>query len=487
MPDEDRYALKDRIARLWGRLRGRRPVGRGAITLGEGVIVDGRFAIRRLLGIGGTSAVYVAQQISMGRDVALKVLRSELLSREQVTERFVREVRAVSRLTSPHTISVYDVGRTEDGLLYIAMELLKGRSLFRLMVDEPSPMSVWRAVSLVDQVLNSLEEAHQQGVLHRDLKPENIFIIPGAGMTEFAKVLDFGIAQLGDDAEGRDSDRGLVVGTPRYMSPEQMEGRPLDPRSDLYSLATILFELIAGRPPFEAATPVALALRKIQEDPPRLRQVNPRVRIPAELEAFLYRALSRDPQRRPQNASEFKNLLALSMEGFGESSGPAAEPDLPAAQSRVVVAGSSPVLQEPPAHPAPPERHVESPKEQGDATSKVESRLIPNERRASYRFSRTMAVRFSYEGREIRATTTDISIDGAFLFSRALPPPGTQIEVIFENVGHTVFKVHLIGEVVRLVERPTGPGEVRGFAVRWVFSPHGRRPQTLQDLFATGY
>lgn len=441
-------------------------MGATAMTLGEGVVVDGRFAIRRLLGIGGTSAVYVAQQISMGRDVALKVLRSELLSREQATERFVREVRAVSRLTSPHTISVYDVGRTEDGLLYIAMELLKGRSLFRLMTEESAPMSVWRAVSLVDQVLNSLEEAHQAGVLHRDLKPENIFVIPGASQTEFAKVLDFGIAQLGDDAEGRDSDRSLVVGTPRYMSPEQMEGKALDPRSDLYSLATILYELIAGRPPFEAATPVALALRKIQEVAPPLRQVNPHARIPDELEVFLRRALSRDPEQRPQNASEFKNLLALAMEGFG-SEGP--EVRLKADATRAPVA-EAPVESRPALEPPP-----------------VEPRPRPFDRRATSRIARMMAVVFTFEGQDCRATTTDISARGAFLFSRALPPVGTRLEIVFENPGHTVFKIHMIAEVVRVVERPTKPGEVRGFAVRWVFSPNARKPNTVEELFATGY
>ncbi len=472
--------MKDRIARLWGRLRGRRPLGATAMTLGEGVVVDGRFAIRRLLGIGGTSAVYVAQQISMGRDVALKVLRSELLSREQATERFVREVRAVSRLTSPHTISVYDVGRTEDGLLYIAMELLKGRSLFRLMTEEGVPMSVWRAVSLVDQVLNSLEEAHQVGVLHRDLKPENIFVIPGAGGTEFAKVLDFGIAQLGDDAEGRDSDRSLVVGTPRYMSPEQMEGRPLDPRSDLYSLATILFELIAGRPPFEAATPVALALRKIHETPPAVRDIAPHVRIPDELEVFLRRALARDPDRRPRDASEFKNLLALAMEGFGE---------MPARESPVVHMTGTPEGAILPPSPKPPQGLMPDspPQVEPPRAPQAEPRPAPSDRRASARLPRMLAVRFSHEGQEFRATTTDISAGGAFLFSRALPPPGSQVEVIFENPGHTVFKIHLIGKVVRVVERPTAPGEVRGFAIRWVFSPHARRPKTVEELFATGY
>ena len=252
--------MGDRFTNLWSRLRGgaKGPLGPTALTLGEGVVVDGRFAVKGLLGIGGTSAVYIAEQTSMGREVALKILRSELITREQATDRFVREVRAISRLSSPHTVSVYDVGRTPEGLLFIAMELLRGRSLFQVMSDEPGPMSPWRAVQIVDQVLESLAEAHASGVLHRDLKPENIFVIEGTAAKEFAKVLDFGIAQLGDEAAVETQPRGMVVGTPRYMSPEQMSGKPLDARSDLYSLATVLFEMLSGHPPFEAATPLAL-------------------------------------------------------------------------------------------------------------------------------------------------------------------------------------------------------------------------------------
>lgn len=441
--------MKDRIARLWGKLRGRKPIGPSATTLGEGVILDGRFAIKSLLGIGGTSAVYVAEQLSMGRQVALKVLRSELLSREQATERFVREVRAVSRLTSPHTIAVYDVGRTPEGLLYIAMELLKGRSLFRVMTEDPMPMSVWRAVRLVEQVLHSLGEAHEAGVLHRDLKPENIFVLPGPGGTEFAKVLDFGIAQLGDDAEGRESERGIVVGTPRYMSPEQMQGKPLDPRSDLYSLATILFEMVAGSPPFEAPNPVALALRKIQEDPPLVREVNPQAKIPGELEVFLQRALARDPERRPRDASEFKNLLLLAVEGHKETP----QPTKATPASRKVSRG--PVSQ-----------------------SVLDSRKHP-------RIRRMLGVTFFLDG-EVRATTLDISAGGAFIFSQRLPPVGAQVEFAFDNPKGTAFKVHLLGEVVRVVERPTAPGEVRGFAVRWIFGRDVKVPETLEEIFQSG-
>lgn len=455
--------MKDRIARLWGKIRGIRPLGATAMTLSVGTMVDGRFRIKGLIGIGGTSAVYVAEQISMGRDVALKVLRSELLSREQATERFVREVRAISRLTSPHTISVYDVGRTEDGLLYIAMELLKGRSLFRLMTEEPGPMSPWRAVNLVSQVLNSLGEAHQAGVLHRDLKPENIFIIPGAGRTEFVKVLDFGIAQLGDDAPMRESERSIVVGTPRYMSPEQMEGKPLDPRSDLYSLATILFELLAGVPPFEAPTPVALALRKIREDPPRIRDLVPGVRVPKELEDFLVRALARDPDKRPKDASEFQNLMLIAMEGFREEG--------PPEQERLSESGE-----------VPSAREVEEPR-----PSLEEPKKVPGDRREAPRIMRMMGVTFQYKGRECRATTTDISVSGAFFFSREIPEVGDRIEFVFDSVSQGPFKYHLIGEVVRTVQRPEGPGQVRGFAVKWVFSEGARRPKTVDELFASGY
>ena len=491
--------MKDFLANVWRRVvRRSRPVGMTATTLGHGVVVDGRFAIKRLLGFGGSSAVYVAEQRSMGREVALKVLRSEVITHEQALDRFLRETQAVSRLTSPHTISVYDVGRTDDGLLYIAMELLKGRPLFQQMTDEPGPVSIWRAVNIVDQVLDSLDEAHELGVLHRDLKPENIFVIQGAGSSEFAKVLDFGIAELTDMPSTRDSDMGLVVGTPRYMSPEQMEGKDLDPRTDLYSLATILFELLAGVPPFEADSPLALALKKIRETPPTIGDVNPRVRVPKEIELFLERALSRDPDKRPESASEFKNLLTLAM----EDQEPEAEGDAPP-ETMVRLGVAQPPPESPRPEPTPPRRTSTPPggvprlekEDQAKPAPKAPAKeppaepppsrqpLHPEDRRTTARQRRTIATRFKYEGKECRATTTDISPDGAFLFSRVLPELGRRLEFVFLNPGRASFMIHISGTVVRTVEKPSAPGEVRGFAIHWVFPASAKKPRSIPELF----
>lgn len=452
--------MGDRFTSLWSRIRGgtKGPLGPTATTLGDGVVVDGRFAIKGLLGIGGTSAVYVAEQTSMGRDCALKVLRSELISREQATDRFVREVRAISRLASPHTVSVYDVGRTPEGLLFIAMELLRGRSLFQVMTDEPGPMVLWRAVHLVDQILESLAEAHASGVLHRDLKPENIFIIESTTSKEFAKVLDFGIAQLGDETDLQANPRGMVVGTPRYMSPEQMSGKALDARSDLYSLATMLFELLSGQPPFEAPTALDLALAKINRVAPTLKAANPAVEVPDEVEMFLARALARDPADRYPTATEFRNLLALAVEGHlpDATAFLATEP-----ARRTYTTRYAPRPKPAPAEPPPPPRR-------------------PADRRQNGREPRMMKVRFRLDGADHKATSTDVGRGGAFFASRILPPVGARIEIAVLGASGDVVARNL-AEVIRVVEAAGGPAAVRGFAVRWVPSDPGRPQVSVDD------
>ncbi|MBP7127206.1 protein kinase [Myxococcota bacterium] len=440
--------MADRPPTLWNRIFGAKaPAGRSSTTLGEGVVIDGRFAIRRLLGIGGSSAVYVAEQISMGREVALKILRSELLGREAMVQRFLREVRAVSRLTSPHTIAVYDVGITGDGHAFIAMELLKGESLYQAMVRENGPFDPVRAAHLISQCCESLAEAHSVGVLHRDLKPENLFLVASPTSREFVKVLDFGIAQLGDEADAREEPRGVVVGTASYMSPEQMLGQPLDPRSDLYSLATILYELVAGCLPFDAPTPRELGVLKTTRDAPPVRRRNPSRAIPPELEMFLARALSRSPGDRPADAREFRNLLRMAVEGLSGEDDEA----------------------ETPGPGAPRDRKDPGTGPQGD-------------RRKFQRRPRIVKVRFLSEGKEYRATSVDTSGGGAFLASRHLPPVGAMIEVLVDGglEGRAVARTQ--GEVVRVVETPSGPTGVRGFAVRWKAPEAAGAPVSVDDL-----
>lgn len=275
-----------------------------------GTTIDGRFTLVELLGLGGMGAVYRAHQHSMDRDVALKLMRPETAGDEAAVKRFFREARAASKLNNPHTITVFDFGQTQEGMLYLAMELLRGRSLAKALRDLGGPMEPARAIRIVDQILDSLDEAHANGILHRDLKPDNIFLLDTRGGEDFVKVLDFGIAKVREPGGQSLTATGMAFGTPTYMSPEQAQAKELDARSDLYAVGVILFEMLAGKPPFEAETPLALALKKVQERAPTVYHVNPDVRIPESLERLLARLLDSNVEARPKTASEVRALLA---------------------------------------------------------------------------------------------------------------------------------------------------------------------------------
>lgn len=286
--------------------------------------IDGRFTVAELLGRGGMGAVYRARQHSMDRDVALKVLRRELTGDEKAVRRFFHEARAASRLANPHTVTVFDFGQSADGLLYIAMEMLRGRPLSTVIREEGRPLDAVRAVAIVGQLLDSLTEAHSVGVLHRDIKPDNIFLLEGPSTRDFVKVLDFGIAKIQDADTTNLTATGMAFGTPTYMSPEQAKAAELDPRSDIYSAGVVLFELLAGKPPFQADTPMALVIRKVQEIAPTVQHVNPDVQVPVALSLALARMLSPLPADRPADAGEARRLLEAALVTAPTMTGPLA-------------------------------------------------------------------------------------------------------------------------------------------------------------------
>ena len=276
-----------------------------------GRTVAGRFTILSRLGAGSMGTVYKARQDAMGRLVAVKILRQERAFDSNAKARFEREARANSVLVSPHTVTVFDFGVAEDGSVFLAMELLEGEPLSARVRRGRLPAPL--AVRLAREALGSLSEAHGKGIIHRDIKPDNLFLArtpanDGSGPMDVCKVLDFGIAKVMREeahVDALETQAGTVFGTPRYMSPEQAQGKKLDARSDLYALGVILYQMLAGRPPFEDEDAVVVMARHIKEPPPRISSIAPDARVNEALERVVLRALSKDPDQRPASAEEF--------------------------------------------------------------------------------------------------------------------------------------------------------------------------------------
>ncbi len=283
-----------------------------------GRTVAGKFVIEKFLGGGAMGAVYRARQLALEKDVALKVLHRSLQVDPSFAQRFQREAKVASRLDHPNLLRVIDYGEEPDGLLYIAMEYLEGRDLCQVM-QEDWPLPAERIADIVMQALAAMAAAHELGVVHRDLKPENIMVLRGKDDegkdVDTVKVCDFGIAKLTEGETLRASappeDKltvaGSIVGTPEYMSPEQGSGQPLDPRSDIYSMGIILYQLITGRVPFTSDSPIATVLKHISENPEPPRSIYPGV--DPTLEAIAMRALSKSRDDRFQNAREMRTAL----------------------------------------------------------------------------------------------------------------------------------------------------------------------------------
>jgi len=274
-----------------------------------GKTIAGRYEILQKLGEGGMGVVYKAMQTSVERIVALKILHPHMTVNEEALKRFQREAKTTSKLRHVNSIHIYDFG-VEDNLSFLVMEYIEGESLDDV-IRKSGPLELPRFANIVRQVCYALAEAHDLGIVHRDLKPGNIYLSRKRDGSEEVKVLDFGIAKVVGEQQNvtRLTQTGMIIGTPQYMSPEQVEGIPLDHRSDVYSLGIIMYELLTGETPFQAETPFQLLMKHVKEKPVPPRKFRPNLAIPEAVEKIVLKALEKDPAKRFQSISELQQNL----------------------------------------------------------------------------------------------------------------------------------------------------------------------------------
>ncbi len=290
-----------------------------------GRTLAGKYRLDALLGEGGMGGVYRARQVALDKAVAVKVMHEHLASDPLFVARFHREARATSRLDHANSVRVLDFGEEPDGVLYLAMELLDGKSLFTV-IEEEGPLPLPRIVNIVSQALSALVAAHQAGIIHRDLKPENIMLRRRKGEDghdeELVKILDFGIAQMAEAPEESDAPArakrgkltvaGLAIGTPDYMSPEQARGETLDARSDVYSMGVMLYLLLSDRTPFDGPTAMSIVLMHQNQEPLPPSAIRPDV--DPRLEAVCLRAMRKRPEERWASAREMRAALRAAID-----------------------------------------------------------------------------------------------------------------------------------------------------------------------------
>jgi serine/threonine-protein kinase len=293
----------------------------------------GEFRILRRLGRGGMAEVFLAEQTSLKRNVAVKVLREDRPSDETHLKRFKTEAMAAAALSHPNIVQVYTIG-DHEGTHYIAQEYVQGLNL-REYVTRKGPPEMQVALHIMKQVAGALQAAHAAGIVHRDIKPENIMLTRRGDV----KVADFGLAQLAHDTEGVNLTQvGVTMGTPLYMSPEQVSGRKLDPRSDLYSLGVTCYHMLTGAPPFRGQTALAVAVQHLKQDPDPLENV--RGDLPAALCRIVHKMMAKNVEKRYQSAQEVLKDLKRISQGDGAGPGVAEvepEPDLPENDERTGV------------------------------------------------------------------------------------------------------------------------------------------------------
>ncbi|MCI0663160.1 MAG: bifunctional serine/threonine-protein kinase/formylglycine-generating enzyme family protein [Acidobacteria bacterium] len=297
-----------------------------------GRVLGGRYQLDQCIGAGGMGEIYRARRLHIGDTVAVKVLRPDVVENEKLRQRFYREARAAAMLHHPNAVVIHDFSEDNDGTAYIVMELLVGRSLRQLLIDEVT-ISAKRAYGIIRQTCAALDAGHRNGIIHRDIKPDNIILLDSHDGVDHIKLLDFGIAKLREKGldtaslEQRLTNLGTVIGTPHYMSPEQCQGEDADPRSDIYSLGIVLYELLTGVAPFIAKTPTGIAIKHVTEAPRPLRELNPN--ITPSIEKAVLSALEKNPNARPQTALELARMFEAALNVELETA------QLPAAGQRI--------------------------------------------------------------------------------------------------------------------------------------------------------
>jgi serine/threonine-protein kinase len=283
-----------------------------AVAAGDsviGLVLSDKYRVVREIGRGGMGVVYEAEHVELGKRVAIKLMLDKYAQDGEATARFHREARAAGRIGNPHIIDVVDTG-SHSGRPFVVMELLSGLPLSKV-IEMSGAIPPWRAIPIMRQVLRAVGAAHAKGIIHRDLKPDNIFILSQDDHHDFVKLLDFGISKVVDADEQiaftKLTTTGVVMGTPLYMAPEQAMGQPIERAADLYACGVILFEMLAGRPPFEGQTYAVLVAKLLTQPPPMLSELKPG--LPGALVAAVHRALEKEPKDRFVSAEQF--LMAL--------------------------------------------------------------------------------------------------------------------------------------------------------------------------------
>lgn len=312
------------------------PANRTHGALPEGHVVAKRYRIERVIGDGASGIVYVAKRIAeengAAGKVALKVIHRHLVRDRQISRRFIREASILRKLRCDNLVPLLDFGETDDGVLYMALELVEGRALDELMLE--GPLSIERSVAIVQQVCSALESAHAAGIVHRDLKPGNVIIEAAEeGQTERARVLDFGMAKVlrgdGSDSLTALTEQNMVFGTPEYMAPEQARGDEVDARCDVYAAGVMLYELLTGSVPFESSTPIGMMTAHLMQEPPPPSNRAPARSISPALEAVVLHALAKRAADRYPGAAALSDALerALSRPADVASTAPPPPPD----------------------------------------------------------------------------------------------------------------------------------------------------------------